>query len=235
MTSKSSLTYGERSELHQHPLVKRLFDIAELKKSNLVISADMPNTQSLLECADKLGPSIAVFKTHIDLISDFGDHTVQELKRLPEKHKFLIFEDRKLVDIGSTVQKQYHGGSLRISEWAHIVNLIILGGGGIVDALTQTIEDPTFPHSHDRGFLILAEMTSEGSLATGSYTQKCIEMARKSPQSMIGFVATQALSNISTGDAPSDEDFVIFTTGINSGSEGDKLGQQYQKPADAVR
>ncbi|KAJ8133262.1 hypothetical protein O1611_g366 [Lasiodiplodia mahajangana] len=233
MTSKSSLTYAQRSELHQHPLVKRLFDVAESKRSNLVISADLTDTNSLLECADS--PYIAVFKTHIDLVSDFGNHTVQGLKRLSEKHNFLIFEDRKLIDIGNTVQKQYHGGSLRISEWAHIVNLSILSGDGIVDALTQTIDNPGFPYHDERGFLILAEMTSKGSLATGSYTQKCIEMARKSPQSMIGFVATQALSNISTGDVPPDEDFVVFTTGINMKSEGDKLGQQYQTPAEAVR
>ncbi|KAI1119872.1 Orotidine 5'-phosphate decarboxylase [Nemania abortiva] len=235
MASKSNLTCAQRSKLHQHPLVKRLFDIAESKQTNLVISADLTDTRSLLKCADELGPYIAVFKTHIDVVSDFGDDTVQGLKELSQKHNFVIFEDRKLVDIGNTVQKQYHGGSLRISEWAHIVNLSVLGGDGIVDALAQTIEDPSFPYRNERGFLILAEMTSKGSLATGSYTQKCIEMARKSPNSMIGFVATQALSETATGDVPSSEDFVIFTTGINMTSKGDKLGQQYQTPAEAVQ
>lgn len=51
MTSKSNLTYAQRSELNVHPLVKRLFDIAETKKSNLVISADLTDTRSLLRCA----------------------------------------------------------------------------------------------------------------------------------------------------------------------------------------
>jgi orotidine-5'-phosphate decarboxylase len=48
---------------------------------------------------------------------------------------------------------------------------------------------------------------------------------------MIGFVATRAL-----GEAQSDqnEDFIVFTTGVNLASKGGKLGQQYQTPASAV-
>ncbi|KAI1114994.1 orotidine 5-phosphate decarboxylase pyrG-penicillium chrysogenum [Nemania sp. NC0429] len=235
MTSKSNLTYAQRGELNAHPLVKRLFSIAETKQSNLVISADFTDTDGLLKCARELGPHIAVLKTHMDLISDFSEYTVRSLKEISEEHGFLIFEDRKLIDIGNTVQKQYHGGLLRISDWAHIVNLSVLGGDGIVEALTQTIEDPGFAHPNERGFLILAEMTSKGSLATGSYTDQCVEMARKSPRTIIGFVATQALGEITPDDASLDEDFAVFTTGINMASKEDKLGQQYQTPAAAVK
>jgi orotidine-5'-phosphate decarboxylase len=31
-----------------------------------------------------------------------------------------------------------------------------------------------------------------------------------------------------------DEDFVIFTTGVNAEAKGDSLGQQYQTPASAI-
>lgn len=34
--------------------------------------------------------------------------------------------------------------------------------------------------------------------------------------------------------ATEDEDFVIFTTGVNRSSKGDKLGQQYQTPTSAI-
>lgn len=51
MTSKSNLTYAQRGELNAHPLVKRLFDIADTKQSNLVVSADLTDTRSLLKCA----------------------------------------------------------------------------------------------------------------------------------------------------------------------------------------
>lgn len=158
------------------------------------------------------------------------------LKTLAKKHNFLLFEDRKFIDIGNTVQKQYHGGALRISEWAHIVNASILPGDGIVEALTQTAtSSDTFEHGRERGLLLLAEMTSKGSLATGAYTSASIESARKHKSFVIGFVASRALTMIETPTRATDsEDFVVFTTGVNRATKGDPLGQQYQTPEAAI-
>ena len=80
---------------------------------------------------------------------------------------------------------QYYGGILRISEWAHIVNVSILGGEGIVDTLTQTINALDFQHRDNRAFLMLAEMTSKGSFASGAYTEKYIELARANPKAIV--------------------------------------------------
>lgn len=181
-------------------------------------------------CHVGLGPHIAVLKTHIDIISDFGPSTIAGLSELAQRHDFLLFEDRKFVDIGNTVQKQYKGGALRIHEWAHIVNASILAGEGIIQALDQTIRDGGIS---ERGILILAEMTSQGSLAVGEYTRASVEIARKYPQSVIGFVSTKELSSHSPDVTP-NEDFVVFTTGVNISSKGDALGQQYQTPARAM-
>lgn len=179
-----------------------------------------------------MGPFIAVFKTHIDIISDFGLDTIKGLHALAEKHNFLIFEDRKFIDIGNTVQKQYRGGALRIYDWAHIVNASVLAGEGIIDALAQMIADG---NERDRGILILAEMTSKGSLAVGDYTKASVEIAKKHKTHVVGFVATRHLSSLTEDDAPMpDEDFVIFTTGISISSKGDPLGQQYQSPTSAM-
>lgn len=52
MASKSNLPFGKRGEIHKHPVTKRLFQIAESKQSNLVISADFTDSKSLLKCAD---------------------------------------------------------------------------------------------------------------------------------------------------------------------------------------
>lgn len=138
------------------------------------------------------------------------------------------------MDIGSTVQKQYHGGALRISEWADIVNLSVLPGDGIVDALAQVIADPAFPYRSQRGFLILAEMTSKGSLATGNYTHLSIDLARRNPEAVMGFVALRSF-NDEVKDKAENEDFVVFTTGINLATAGDSLGQQYKTPSSAVQ
>lgn len=84
-----------------------------------------------------------------------------------------------------------------------------------------------------RGVLILAEMTSKGSLATGSYTKSSIDIARQYPQTIMGWVATKELSQYAD-EKVDDEDFVVFTTGVNISSKGDALGQQYQTPTTAM-
>jgi orotidine-5'-phosphate decarboxylase len=175
-----------------------------------------------------------VLKTHIDILPDLTDDTIKSLVALSKKHNFLIFEDRKFVDIGATVQKQYHGGTLKISAWADIVNCVVLAGEGIVQALEEVIEK-NFGGSQDRGVLILAEMTSKGSLAIGKFTQESVEIARRHSKAVIGFVAMRSFSDMQTDSvAPEDEDFVVFTTGINLASKGDALGQQYNTPAAAI-
>ena len=186
-----------------------------------------------------------MLKTHIDIISDFSQATIECLAKLSEKHNFLIFEDRKFVDIGNTVQKQYKGGAFRISDWAHVVNASVLAGEGIIQALDEVIAKEL--ESSERGILILAEMTSSGSLATGEYTRASVAIAQKHPQSVIGFVATRELSAYASEDVsgrssarnragPSgcEEDFIVFTTGVNMSNKGDALGQQYQTPTSAI-
>lgn len=54
MTSKSTLSYAERAKRHAHPVARRLFKIAEAKKSNVVVSADVTMTKELLELADRM-------------------------------------------------------------------------------------------------------------------------------------------------------------------------------------
>jgi orotidine-5'-phosphate decarboxylase len=53
---------------------------------------------------------------------------------------------------------------------------------------------------------------------------------------VIGFVAARSLVSVETDISPTeDEDFVIFTTGINRLAKGNKLGQIYQTPEVAIK
>ncbi|KXJ89628.1 orotidine-5'-phosphate decarboxylase [Microdochium bolleyi] len=134
-------TFAERAKNVSHPLTSYLLRLMELKQSNLCLSADVTSVRELLTLADKIGPSIVVLKTHYDLVSGWDFHpetgTGARLGALAKKHGFLIFEDRKFGDIGSTVQMQYTAGSARIIDWAHIVNINMVPGKAGVSALSE--------------------------------------------------------------------------------------------------
>ncbi len=83
--------------------------------------------------------------------------------------------------------------------------------------------------------LILADMTTKGSLATGDYTKACIESVRKHKDFFVGFVATQALTSLADEANTDAEDFIVFTTGVNRSTKDDKLGQQFQTPKSSVK
>lgn len=53
MSSKSQQTYGARAQSHPNPLARKLFQVAEEKKSNVTVSADVTTTKELLELADR--------------------------------------------------------------------------------------------------------------------------------------------------------------------------------------
>ncbi|KAI1453809.1 Orotidine 5'-phosphate decarboxylase [Annulohypoxylon moriforme] len=134
-------SFAERANNVTHPLANYLFRLMELKKSNLCLSADVTSARELLTIADRIGPSIVVLKTHYDLVTGWDFHpqtgTGAKLGALARRHGFLIFEDRKFGDIGSTVQLQYTAGSARIIDWAHIVNVNMVPGKAAVTALQQ--------------------------------------------------------------------------------------------------
>ncbi|KAK2590123.1 orotidine 5'-phosphate decarboxylase, partial [Conoideocrella luteorostrata] len=134
-------TYASRSQSATHPLNAYLFKLMDLKASNLCLSADVTTARELMYFADKLGPSIVVLKTHYDMVSGWDFHpqtgTGAKLASLARRHGFLIFEDRKFGDIGNTVETQYIGGSARIIEWAHIVNVNMVPGKASVTSLAN--------------------------------------------------------------------------------------------------
>ena len=53
---------------------------------------------------------------------DFDPKVPLTLKELAEKHDFLLFEDRKLADIGKTVEEQMRG-PFQIASWADLVTV----------------------------------------------------------------------------------------------------------------
>lgn len=100
-------SYAERSEQpNLTPLATYLLRLIHIKRTNLCVSADVSTTAELLQLAEDVGDHICVLKTHADIIDDFSDKTARGLSEVARRKKFVIFEDRKFGDIGSTKRTQ---------------------------------------------------------------------------------------------------------------------------------
>ncbi len=214
------MRHVERAKHCKNPVARDLFLLMENKKTNLAIAADVTSSSELLSLADLLGPEICVFKTHIDILKDFTPKLTDELQKIAQKHQFMIFEDRKFADIGFTVWEQYKGGIYHIANWADIVNAHIIPGPGIIEGLREV----GLPKK--RGLLLLAQMSSEGSLAHGDYTEKAVAMAEQYPDFVMGFISQKKISN--------NPAFIHMTPGVQIGVEKDHLGQQYRTPEEII-
>lgn len=218
-------TFEERAKQLNSSIAARLFDVCISKKSTLCASLDVRSTNELLSILDRIGPYICMVKTHIDIIDDFSyDTTVKGLKELSKKLNFLIFEDRKFADIGSTVKAQYAGGIFKIAQWADITNAHGVPGPGIVSGLEEAARETT---GEPRGLLMLAELSSKGTLAKGEYSRETVEIARQNKGFVFGFIAQNKVG------LP-NEDWVIMTPGVGLDDKGDGLGQQYRTVDEVV-
>jgi len=160
-------------------------------------------------------------KTHADILEDFSQAFVASLQALAQKHNFIIFEDRKFADIGNTVKHQLQGGLHNISSWAHVVNAHTVSGPGVVEGLQKASEG-----SVTQGCLLVAEMSSQGSLATGTYTQATLEMANQSPDFVMGFICQSRVSQ--------DPSLLHMTPGVQLNEGTDSLGQRYLTPQEVI-
>jgi len=202
------LSFLKRANLTRHHMAQRLFKLMEDKKTNLSVALDVTGQNQLLQMADLLGPHIAVLKTHVDILQDFTPDFGTQLQAIAKKHHFLIFEDRKFADIGQTVSLQYRGGIYRIADWADIINAHPIAGPGIIEGLKGS------------NLLLLAEMSSAGTLAKGAYTRSVVAMAEAHPETVMGFISLRKLS-----DQPG---IIHFTPGVQLASGKDSLGQRYR-------
>lgn len=101
--STLSLPFSTRAEDPAlPPLTTYLLSLISIKRSNLCVSADVHKTHELLKLAEDVGDYICVLKTHADIIDDFSEKTIKGLQEISRRKNFLLFEDRKFGDIGSS-------------------------------------------------------------------------------------------------------------------------------------
>ena len=123
---------------------------------------------------------------------------------------------------GNTVGLQYSSGIYKIASWSHITNAHTVPGPSVVTGLASV----GLPLG--RGLLLLAEMSTKGSLAVGEYTKSSVRMALDHSEFVIGFIAQQRM------DCLAGKDLLILTPGVGLDSRGDGKGQQYRTPKEVV-
>lgn len=216
-------SYAARAQDAKSLVARRLLALMAKKQSNLAVAADVTSSAALLRLAEDVGAEICLLKTHADMIADWDSSTGAALGRIADRLNFMIFEDRKFADIGHTVAHQMQGGVHSIARWAHFVNAHALPGPGIVEGLRAACEGS----GREIGLLLLAEMSSAGNLATGSYKEKVVEMAKEHPEFVFGFISMGRVDGV-------DDGMVCMTPGVKLAKGGDGLGQQYNTPEQVI-
>jgi len=211
-----------------HPLTRRLLNLMEKKKSNLILSLDVNRRADFLRILDQVGPHIVLLKTHIDILDDFTPDLIDELRRAADRHNFLIFEDRKFADIGNTVRHQYREGIYRIHDWADFVTVHMVAGPGTLEGL--------FGGTENRGAFLLARMSSRDSLITPDYTARVLDEGHRHREWVAGYIGHgKDKADIAAFKALIPKGQLLLMPGVQLKAGKDALGQQYLSVEDAVR
>lgn len=226
--AKPQLTFAQRVAETKAPLTRKLMETILRKKSNLVLSLDVEETETFFRILDQTGPEISMVKTHVDIISEFNDDFISRLNDLASKHDFLIFEDRKFADIGSTVRKQFRSGLYRIADWAEYVTIHMIAGEAILDGLFEGLELP-------RAGFLLARMSAKGNLISETYTRQVLEIGKRHKDVVCGYIGHGLdVEDIKRFRNKIPQDQLLLVPGVNLDTTGDGLGQQYLTVEDAM-
>lgn len=207
------LSYEEKRKKLNHPIGKKLIDISLEKKTNLVFSADIMYSNKILELVNSIGDIICGLKIHADIINDFSSSFITSLKKISLEKKFLLFEDRKLSDVGNTNYLQLHYGIHKISSWADIITVHLLSG-------KNSIQELNLPCN--MGLITISEMSSHDRLSDDNYIRNVLNISIKNPK-VIGTVAQRKV----------DDRLLLFSPGINFSNNGNNQKKDYIHPRKA--
>ncbi|XP_065078176.1 uridine 5'-monophosphate synthase [Ochlerotatus camptorhynchus] len=223
--SRTGMTFEARADLAKCPVGKELMKLMASKKSTLCLAADLTKSEEILNLVEKTGPYICLLKTHVDIVEDYNENFVKSLQSLAKKHNFMIMEDRKFADIGNTVALQYDSGLFKISNWADLVTVHSLPGQGVLKGLKSVLHDPT----QQRGVFLLAEMSSQGNLATPQYSAATMKIATEMDTDFVAGIVCQS------SDLVASPGLLQLTPGVKLEEGADGLGQKYDSPEHVVK
>lgn len=201
----SELVKEDEMKVDHNTKTKLLLQYIEDKRTRVCFSADISDPEELLKLLDKVGPHICMVKLHYDTLENISDTFSYRLYNLMTKHKFMLFEDRKLFDIGSVVGKQFE--TIRGTYCPDFVTSFLSDQKGIKNLISKGAK-----------LFLIAQMSSVE--LDPLYTRRVVEFAREN--SVCGIIAQERLC----------DDVLHLVPGVHLSNLGDKLGQVYRTPED---
>ena len=219
-----------------NPFTVKLKAVMDRKKTNLILSLDTEDRDEFFEILGKTADSIAMVKTHVDIIRDFTPDFIESLRRLADEKDFLIFEDRKFADIGNTVMHQFYGGIFRIADWADCVTSHLIAGEGTLKGLfpEEGVYGSDRPSKPQAAFL-LARMSTKGNLITEDYSKRVMEAGTVYSSVVSGYIGHgTGVEDISRYKSMIPEQQMLLMPGVKLERGKDNMGQQYLTVEEAM-
>ena len=183
--------------------------------SKICVAIDRRTTADIKPFIEALGPHVGCIKLHADMIEDFDASFVEYLCDAKTRFGCLFWEDRKLADIGQTMQHQLCHPLYNIAAWADIVSCHALVGAESLQALSAVAPSMML--------VLIAQMSSAGNTLDTTYTQQAIRVAQQ-VESVVGIVCQT--------EQPDAAPLLTFVPGIASSSVSqDDCGQRYHSTA----
>lgn len=218
-----------------HPIISKLSKISKEKKSCLIVAIDEPDPIKATWLISEVADSVVCIKLHYDIL-DFSSGCITPIEWMKNLHKlsrsknFLIFEDRKFLDIGNTVYEQYKQLYRLYLDKIDITNTFVLGGEDTVKSMKQL-------NTPDTVLLLMAEMSSSHNLLSDENIIKCIDVANANTDFVGGFICQSKKRILNIAQCSGREvplNLLFITPGVNLTSSKDTQGQNYRSVDDAI-
>jgi orotate phosphoribosyltransferase len=192
---------ADRLNSMDHPICQSFGRLVYEKKSNIILSVDIPQVDKFKDIIDTCAKHVVGIKVHLDIFEDGDRDEVRKfLNQHKKEHKYIVIEDRKFADIHAINLQQMD--KLKVIEYADI--LICHSIAGFTTASEAPL--PT---------LLVAQMSC--SNLPDEHSQECIEkMAIK--DNIIGVIAQSYLG---------ENRGMYIKPGIRLDKDTDGMNQKY--------
>jgi len=191
--------------------------LSQQKNSKICLSLDIPNWDNFFNILEKVADKIVMLKLHLDIMENLNKTNLEKLFQIKQKYNFLVWEDRKLCDIGHTnvlVVKQLLSYQFNNQKLVDFISILPIGGDLSLTPLFEM----------DIGIFLLSEMSSQGNFFNDIITNNIIQLSKTHYRTgKITGIINQTL-NPYTIQYP----MLSIMPGISHLSGKDNMGQQYR-------